>query len=55
MRKTKEKGCDTGITVRYTDEHFFNGSGHFVVGFNDLYDLFNLVALDASLLRCWTL
>jgi len=25
------------------------------VGFNDLYDLFNLESLDMSLLRCWTL
>ena len=25
------------------------------VGFNDLYDLFNLKSLDVSLLRCWTL
>ena len=55
MRKTGKKGCDIGITVAYKDEHFFNGAGNFVVGFNDLYDLFNLVGLDASLLRCWTL
>ena len=55
MRKTGKKGCDTGITVAYKDEHFFNGAGNFVVGFNDLYELFNLVGLDASLLRCWTL
>ena len=55
IRKTRKKGCDTGITVAYKDEHFFNGPGNFVVGFNDLYDLFNLVGLDASLLRCWTL
>ena len=26
-----------------------------VVGFNDLYDLYNLDSLDMSLLRCWTL
>jgi len=25
------------------------------VGFNDLYDLFNLESLDVSLFRCWTL
>ncbi|MBJ4058625.1 hypothetical protein JGD43_25210 [Salmonella enterica subsp. enterica serovar Goldcoast] len=55
MRKTGKKGCDTGITVAYKDEHFFNGTGNFVVGFNDLHELFNLVGLDASLLRCWTL
>lgn len=55
MQKTTKKGCDTGITVRYNDEHFFNGTNQFVVGFNDLYDLFNLIGLDASLLRRWTL
>ena len=55
MRKTGKKGCDSGITIAYKDEHFFNGTGNFVLGFNDLYDLFNLAALDASLLRCWTM
>ena len=25
------------------------------VGFNNLYDLFNMKSLDMSLLRCWTL
>ena len=55
LEKTKEEGCDTGITVRYEYKHFFSETNHFVVGFNDLYDLFNLVGLDASLLRCWTL
>ena len=55
MRKTKEKGCNTGITVRYTKEDFFHEPAPFVVGFDDLFDLFNLKALDASLLRCWTL
>ena len=55
LEKTKEEGCDTGITVRYEYKHFFSETNHFVVGFNDLYDLFNLVGLDVSLLRCWTL
>ena len=50
MQKTNEKGYDTGITIRYTKEHFFHEPSHFVVGFNDLFDLFNLNALDASLL-----
>ena len=51
----EEGGCADGITVRYTKEHFLHEPGHFVVGFNDLFDLFNLKALGASLLRCWTL
>ena len=55
LEKTQKKGCDTGITVRYEEEHFFNGTRYFVVGFNDLFELFNLVGLDVSLLRCWTL
>lgn len=55
LAKTQKKGCDTGITVRYEDKHFFNGTRYFVVGFNDLFQLFNLVGLDVSLLRCWTL
>ena len=55
MQKTKEKGCNDGITVIYTEEHFFHEPAPFVVGFDDLFDLFNLKPLDASLLRCWTL
>ena len=55
MEKTKEKGCAHGITVRYTEEYFRHEPAPFVVGFDDLFDLFNLKALDASLLRCWTL
>ena len=55
MQKTKEKGCADGITVRFTKEHFLHDPAPFVVGFDDLFDLFNLKALDASLLRCWTL
>ena len=36
---------------------YFHSEGELklVVGFNDLYDLFNLESLDVSLLRCWTL
>jgi len=32
-----------------------NGELQLTVGFNDLYDLFNLDSLDVGLLRCWTL
>ena len=55
MEKTKEKGCADGITVRYKEEHFLHEPAPFGVGVDDLFDLFNLKALDASLLRCWTL
>jgi len=32
-----------------------DGELQLTVGFNDLYDLFNLDSLDVGLLRCWTL
>ena len=32
-----------------------DGELQLIVGFNDLYDLFNLESLDVSLFRCWTL
>jgi len=36
---------------------YFDSDGELklTVGFNDLYDLFNLDSLDVGLLRCWTL
>ena len=36
---------------------YFDSDGELklTVGFNDLYDLFNLESLDVGLLRCWTL
>ena len=36
---------------------YFDSKGELklTVGFNDLYDLFNMKSLDMSLLRCWTL
>ena len=57
MGKTNETRtqCPTGFTVKYTARHFLYEPDFFVVGFDDLFDLFNFDALDASLLRCWTL
>ena len=36
---------------------YFDSEGELklTVGFNDLYDLFNLGRMDVSLLRCWIL
>jgi hypothetical protein len=43
------------IIVSYKDRHFLVGDGIFVIRFIDLYDLFNLDALDISLMRCFSL
>jgi hypothetical protein len=39
------------IIVQLKDHHFLVGDNIFVVTFNNLYDLFNLEALDISLMR----
>jgi hypothetical protein len=44
-----------GIMVLYKDYHFLVGDGFFLISFSDLYNLFNLDALDISLTRCFTL
>ncbi|RLN18792.1 hypothetical protein C2845_PM02G16980 [Panicum miliaceum] len=55
------KGClgnqKNGIVVKYKRSHFLISldTECFLVGFNDLYDLFKLDGLDVSLLRCFTL
>ncbi|TVU26010.1 hypothetical protein EJB05_28535, partial [Eragrostis curvula] len=55
------KGCTAnqknGIVVTFKRNHFLRSrdSEFFLVGFNDLYDLFNFDGLDVSLLRCYTL
>ncbi|CAN6374647.1 unnamed protein product [Urochloa humidicola] len=48
---------NSGIVVKFKNIHLFrsNDTECFPVGFNDLYDLFNIEALDVSLLRCFTL
>jgi hypothetical protein len=43
------------IIVSYKDRHFLVGDDYFLISFSDLYDLFNLDALDAFLMRCFTL
>jgi hypothetical protein len=43
------------IIVSYKDHHFLIGDSYFLISFSDLYDLFNLDALDVSLMRCFTL
>jgi len=55
------KGCHgnkkNGIVIKYRHQHFWRDRDieFFLVGFDDLYDLFKLDALDVSLLRCFTL
>lgn len=43
------------INVLVPDRYFHMGDNYLVVSMSDLYDLFNLSALDISLLRCVTL
>jgi hypothetical protein len=43
------------IIVSYKDSHFLVGDDVFLISFSDLYDLFNLDALDVSLMHCFTL
>jgi hypothetical protein len=43
------------IIVSYKDHHFLVGDSIFIITFPDLYDLFNLDALDISLMRCFVL
>jgi hypothetical protein len=43
------------IIVTYKDHHFLVGDDIFLISFSDLYDLFNLDALDVSLMRCFAL
>jgi hypothetical protein len=43
------------IIVSYKDGHFLVGDSVFVISFYDLYDLFNLNALDVSLICCFAL
>jgi hypothetical protein len=43
------------IIVSYKDHHFLIGDSYFLISFSNLYDLFNLDALDVSLMCCFTL
>lgn len=56
MQKSNMKPIrQSAFTVKYTEQHFLHDTGYIVVTFEDLFLLFNLDELDASLLRCWTL
>jgi len=46
---------EESIGVAYHEYHFESQPDDFIVGFNDLYDLFKLEALDISLPRCFSL
>jgi hypothetical protein len=43
------------IMLLYMDRHFLVGDDVFVISWFDLYDLFNLDALDVGLMRCFVL
>jgi hypothetical protein len=43
------------IVVKYRHSHFFMDDGVFIISLSDLYDMFNLDALDVSLMRCFAL
>jgi hypothetical protein len=43
------------IVVKYRQSHFLTDYGVFINSLSDLYGLFNLNALDVSLMRCFTL
>jgi hypothetical protein len=43
------------IIVSYKDREFMVGDNFFLISFFNLYDLFNLDALDVSLMHCFIL
>jgi hypothetical protein len=43
------------IVVEYRQSHFLIDDSVFIISLSDLYDLFNLDALDVSLIRCFAL
>jgi hypothetical protein len=43
------------IIVSYKDRHFLVSDGFFLISFSDLCNIFNLDALDVSLMHCFTL
>jgi hypothetical protein len=43
------------IVVKYRQSHFLTDDGVFIISLSDLYDLFNLDALDVSLMRYFAL
>jgi hypothetical protein len=63
MLKQANKSCvelhnyyiNNYIIVSFKEEYFLVGNGNFLISWSNLYDLFNLNALDISLMRCFTL
>ncbi|CAO2141713.1 unnamed protein product [Urochloa humidicola] len=54
MKNSAEGGL--GITASVAKSQFgTDGDVDFTISYSDLYDLITLDAMDASLLRCWTL
>jgi hypothetical protein len=43
------------IVVKYRQSHFLMDDGVFIISLFDLYDMFNLNALDVSFMRCFVL
>jgi hypothetical protein len=43
------------IVDKYRQSHFLMDDGVFIISLSNLYDLFNLDALDISLMRCFAL
>jgi hypothetical protein len=43
------------IVVKYKQSHFLMDDGVFIISLSDMYDMFNIDALDVSLMRCFTL
>ena len=52
---THASGGDMSIVGQFKAEDLHSGPGFFSVSWSDLYDVFNLDALDISLIRCLTL
>ena len=52
---THANSDDTSIVGHYKAEDLHSGPGYFSVSWSNLYDVFNLDALDISLIRCLTL
>ena len=46
---------NTSIVGEFKPEDLHSGPGYFAVGWSNLYDLFNLDALDISFIHCLTL
>jgi hypothetical protein len=43
------------IVIKYRQSHFLMDDGAFIISLSNLYDMFNLDALDVSLMCCFTL